>query len=202
MNGEGIHRSTQRVEQIDSDVIDRFTRQDPEAFTAIYTAYKPLVDRHLSRHFQGTSEELRQDISQVAFLNAWRGAQNYRQEKLLSTWLIAIARNAMKSHFRSQHIRPEVLVEPEIMGKIADHHIRPGEPASRKIELHETLDALPEILRSSVFLVVIHGYSVNEAADKLGVPVGTIKSRLFTARTRLRRDQELYELLSGQTLNA
>lgn len=121
------------------------------------------------------SDEDCADAVQEAILKAWIALPRLREERYFSTWLTRILIN-------------ECLAVKRRNGRLADMETIPEPAAPEKDDssLYEALAALPEKLRLTVELHYIEGYSVEETARILGVPAGTVKSRLSNGRKLLR----------------
>ena len=111
------------------------------------------------------------DALQEALLRAWQHVGRLREERYFDTWLVRILINECK---RLRARRQPVISVPSV----------PFEPDDRA--LHDALQALEEKYRLPVVLHYLEGYSLEEIAWLLRVPVGTVKSRMFTGRKRLR----------------
>ena len=134
------------------------------------------------------------DLVQDTLLRAYRAIERF-DGRYPRAWLLTIMRNAQINRVRRK--RPELLRDPDTaMERLADEGGSELGPESLVIEtefdaaLETAVEALPEKFRSVLELVDIQGLSYQEAADVLGVPTGTIMSRLHRARTRIRKHLE------------
>jgi RNA polymerase sigma factor (sigma-70 family) len=151
------------------ELYDRFGR------TAYSLAFRILRDASLA-----------EDAVQEAFLQAWRGAAGYRAERAkASTWLLTfVHRRAVDLVRREERRRTEpveALTDPT--GPGADVEAARG---SRRQIVRAALQALPSEQRQAIELAYFGGLTQSELADRLGQPLGTIKSRIFTGLNRLR----------------
>jgi RNA polymerase sigma-70 factor (ECF subfamily) len=130
-----------------------------------------------------------EDLVQETLLRAYRGICSF-DGRHPRAWLLTILRNTHVSRVRKR--RPDLVSDLDFASAVSD-----ADPSDRTVEeividttfdaaLTEALVALPDSFRAAVELVDIQGLSYQEAADALGVPVGTIMSRLHRARRRLR----------------
>lgn len=123
------------------------------------------------------------DVSQETFLTAYKVLKNFRGESSLSTWLFGIANNECRRESRKNSVQP---IQLEI-----DIEWSPGENSEGSIvdryALQQALSKLSADHREVVILHEIEGRTYEEAAEILGVPVGTVKSRLHHAFQQLRR---------------
>ena len=158
---------------------------DPLAERALYDAHVERVYRLMYR--MAGDGDLAQDFTQETFIRAFERLDHYRGESSLATWLhaigVSVALNGMRKlrRFRSridsaedQATMPDLIVEPK------------GFTADLKVRLHSAIDALSEKLRPVFVMHDVEGYTHEEIAGALGIPVGTSKARLFDARARLR----------------
>lgn len=119
---------------------------------------------------------LAEDISQEVFLRAHRKLHTLEDPERFVPWLLATARNAAYDAGRYKQRRPVELLgdrQPDAYDS-RDPHIT--------IEVRDALERLDEMLRESLVLVAMIGLTYQEAAEAIGVPEGTVKSRAFRAR--------------------
>jgi len=178
----------------DEQLIARCRKGDARSFEG-------LVGRHQERVFNtvyrmvGSYEEAC-DLTQEAFLNAYRGLARFRGGAKFSTWMYRIALNAAYSHLRRQAARPKTVTLQTTGG---DENDPRGEPPAREdgpavmAENREEARLMSEALmrlgaqeRELVVLRDLQGRDYEEMAEILGCPLGTIKSRLHRARSALR----------------
>ncbi|WP_068276103.1 RNA polymerase sigma factor SigM [Aldersonia kunmingensis] len=167
------------------------TRTDGELLAAHVAgephAFAELMRRHYDHLWQTAmrtsySREDAADALQEALLSAHRTADTFRADAAVRSWLHRIVVNACLDRIRRNKVRPTVPLadgdEPrEDKDEIADLEL--------SIVVHHALFTLPPEQRAAIVAVDIEGYSVSEAAKRLGVPEGTIKSRCARARLKL-----------------
>ena len=150
-------------------------------------AFAELVRRHRDRLWAvalrtlGDREEAA-DALQDALLSAYRAAGSYRGDARVTTWLHRVVVNACLDRVRRRQARPTVPMPDD--GGPAD----PRDPLADRetaIEIEAALAALPADQRAALVLVDVQGLPVDQAAEVLGVPVGTVKSRCSRGRARL-----------------
>lgn len=167
---------------------------DLAAFNQLVIAYQDLVYNQAYR-VMGESEYAA-DATQEAFISAYRNLRSYRGGSFRA-WLLRIVTNACYDELRRRQRRPTTSLEPmdDAGDEVESPHwlADPGETPEDSMERSELgtaiqscLDELPLDFRSAVILVDIQGMDYTEAAQAVGKPVGTIKSRLARARSRLR----------------
>lgn len=150
---------------------------DTAAFERLVRTMQGPVWRYLV-HFLGDAA-LAEDVSQEVFLRVYRKLHTLRDPNRFVPWLLALARNAAYDAGRSRKRRPIELV--------GDRELAPPEPEDPhlSIEVHDALDQLDEPMREAIVLVTMIGLTYQEAADAIGIPEGTVKSRTFRARRLL-----------------
>lgn len=151
---------------------------DAAAFERIVRAMQGYVWRYVV-HLLG-DPGLAEDVSQEVFLRVHRRLDSLRDPDRFVPWLLAIARNAAYDAGRSRRRRPLELVgdrEMPVDARSPDPHL--------SLEIYDALSVLDADLRESLVLVCLAGFTYDEAAEAIGVPSGTVKSRVFRARKRL-----------------
>ncbi len=130
------------------------------------------------------NREALDDVLQEAYLKAFRGFSAFRGDAQAGTWLYRIVYNACLDYLRSERRSREIPLEG-----VDDHlgHLDPAEAVLSGLSLAEALALLPLEQRAAVWLVDATGLSYRQAAEVLGVPGGTVASRLNHARAALRR---------------
>ena len=120
-----------------------------------------------------------EDLVQETYLRALRGLRRFRGDTTVLRWLVAVARNVCADHVRAR-TRRRRLDERLRAVTVAD-----PAPDRRWVEVDDLLDALDADQRDAFLLTQVLGFGYAEAADALGCPVGTIRSRVARARARL-----------------
>jgi len=163
------------VYEPEPDTVRRAQRGDTEAFEELVVAYLPDVHRwavHVVR-----DADIAEDVTQDTFLRAYRALATFRWRSKFSTWLFRITRNCAIEATRSmarQH-RLERVHPPE----------RSQTDPALRVAISRALDGLPDELREIFVAVEVFGFSYREASAILGVPTGTIKSRMHRTRKLL-----------------
>ncbi|HEY9367489.1 RNA polymerase sigma factor [Streptomyces sp.] len=167
----------------------RIRAGDPEAFRELFRAHAQLVHRHAVRVTGDWA--LAQDVVSLTFLEAWRLRHKLRDEgDSPRPWLMGIATNVLRNTSRSARRHERALSRipaddtvpdfaDELVGRMAD--------AEQLAAARLALSRLRRTEREVFTLCVWSGLGYAEAAEALGVPVGTIRSRLSRARARLRK---------------
>jgi RNA polymerase sigma factor (sigma-70 family) len=167
------------VEEPDPVMIRAAMAGDLAAFESLVRLYQVPVWRFL-RHLLG-DRELAEDVAQETFLRLYQRLPSYRFESRLSTWILQVARNAGIDAIRSRDRRARNLrrVPPPPTMIVSE----PG----LGHELASALASLSPKRREVLLLIEVLGFSHREVADVLGVPVGTVKSRVYEARREVTR---------------
>jgi RNA polymerase sigma-70 factor, ECF subfamily len=157
------------------------------------TAWDEIVARHgarlfnLALQFAGSVPEA-EDLTQEIFLRLYRQLSRYDGQAPLAGWAFRLSRNLCIDHYRRlRRERRAVAVADEVLAQVpaADD---PGASAERRQQLRAVYAALAEMAEDAAEVVVLRdlqGWSLEETAASLGVPVGTVKSRLHRARLEL-----------------
>ena len=165
------------MDEPDPQILNSARRGDTRAFETLVRAYQADVWR-LCLHLTN-SPSLADDVTQDAFVRIFRFLPRYRGDSKFSTWVFAIARNCALDELRRKK-RRQVLAERAHMEREAE----PKEQSSG-IEVRDAVAALPLQLREPIVLIDMFGESYRDAAIALGVPEGTVKSRVHRARRML-----------------
>ncbi|MCX0241659.1 RNA polymerase sigma factor [Streptomyces drozdowiczii] len=167
----------------------RIRAGDRRAFAALYEEYARPVYNHAYRLTGDWSAA--EEVMSETFLAAWRTRQSVEPEgESLLPWLLGIATNKARNANRGTGRRLAFLARrpaPEPVADIADAAAGQVDDARRLAAVRQALDGLRRQDREVLALCVWSGLDYAEAAEALGVPVGTVRSRLSRARERLRR---------------
>ena len=175
----------------DAELVARWQRGDASAFEALVRRHERRVFRLLLRML-GTREEA-EDAAQEAFLSLHRHGHRFRGEARFSTFIYRVAANAALNRRRSlgrARAREKQLALRQAAG--ADLPASPRDPegsasgAQLQARVQEALLELPDDLRMAIVLYDIEGQSYKEISQALGIPEGTVKSRIHRARNALR----------------
>ncbi len=185
----------------DQELVSRAQAGDKRAFDLLVLKYQQKVASLISRYMRDSSEVL--DVTQEAFIKAYRALPGFRGESAFYTWLYRIAINTVKNHMVAQGRRPpgddvdaEVAEQMDMgmrLREIAtpEHHLLTDEIANT---VQQALDALPDDLRTAILLREFDGLSYEEIAIAMECPIGTVRSRIFRAREAI--DKHLRPLLT------
>jgi len=186
----------------DAELVERVVNGDAGAFEALFARYQQAVLRHLTRIVRdGTVAD---DLVQEAFLRVWTRAEQWDGRGRFKAWLFRIATNLALNHLRSMRRRKQQPLEipPDAGDTDEDEHVAPSwlvdasalgpdaiaQLAEQEARVRGLVDKLPEDKREVFRLAHEAEMPIREIAEQLGIPEGTVKSRLHHARKRLARD--------------
>ncbi len=188
---------------VDAEIVARVQQGDKAAFDLLVLKYQHKVAKLVSRYLRDSAEV--QDVTQEAFIKAYRALAGFRGDSAFYTWLYRIAINTAKNFLVSQGRRPpnsdvdvdtaEVL---ESAGELRD--VATPERLLLRDEIAErvqhAISELPEDLRTAIVMREIDGLSYEDIAQAMDCPIGTVRSRIFRAREAI--EKELAPLLGGE----
>ncbi|WBA83629.1 RNA polymerase sigma factor RpoE [Endozoicomonas sp. GU-1] len=187
----------------DQQLVDRVKRGDKRAYDVLVIKYQHRILGLVGGYLSDFQEV--QDVTQEAFIKAYRALDKFRGDSSFYTWLYRIAVNTAKNHLVSKGRR---LPESDIDVHDADFletatTLRVVDTPERNLYcneieqvIHDVIQRLPDELRTAVMLREFDGLSYEEIADVMDCPVGTVRSRIFRAREAI--DREIRPLL-GQS---
>lgn len=185
----------------DQELVEQVQRGDKRAFDLLVLKYQQKVVNLVSRYVRDPHETL--DVTQEAFIKAYRALPNFRGDSAFYTWLYRIAINTAKNFLVAQGRRPPGsdvdadIAEQMDMGTRLKEHATPENHLMREEiaqTVHRAIDDLPEDLRTAITLRELEGLSYEEIANTMECPVGTVRSRIFRARAAI--DEKLRPLLN------
>ena len=186
--------------ETDQLLVERVKRGEKRAFDALVVKYQSRIVNLVSRFVRNPADAL--DVTQEAFLKAYRALPNFRGDSAFYTWLYRIAVNTAKNYLAVQSRRPA-----EGDAGTGDIEQNEGDAALTEHDTPEHLlltdeiratvvaaiEGLPEDLRTAIMLRELEGLSYEEIAVVMECPIGTVRSRIFRAREAI--DKELKPLL-------
>jgi RNA polymerase sigma-70 factor (ECF subfamily) len=173
----------------DQMLVDRVQAGEKNAFNLLVTRYQHKVMHLVSRYVRNSGDVA--DVTQDAFIKAYRALPNFRGESAFYTWLYRIAVNSAKNYLVAQGRRPP---DSDIDVTDADHYEgsdglkEQATPEATMLTdelervLFRAMEKLPEDLRMAITLREMDGLSYEEIASVMDCPVGTVRSRIFRAR--------------------
>ncbi len=189
-------------EVTDQILVQRVKRGEKAAFDALVLRYQSRIVSLVSRFVRNPTDAL--DVTQEAFLKAYRALPSFRGESAFYTWMYRIAVNTAKNYLAAQVRRPQEMDSPDPdleQFELENAAVEMDTPEHLLLteEIQNTviaaIDALPEDLRTAITLRELDGLSYEEIAVAMECPVGTVRSRIFRAREAI--DLKLKPLLDN-----
>jgi RNA polymerase sigma-70 factor, ECF subfamily len=176
--------------EIDQELVLRAQAGDKRAFEMLVIKYQRKLARLLGRLVRDQAEV--EDVTQEAFIKAYRALPSFRGDSAFYTWLYRIGINTAKNYLVASGRRAPtstIYDSEEAEGfeegnQLRDVNTPENELASKQIAeiINATMDELPEELRTAITLREIEGLSYEEIAEIMNCPIGTVRSRIFRAR--------------------
>jgi len=176
--------------EIDQALVERVQKGDKAAFELLVAKYHRKIIRLVSRLVRDAAEV--EDVTQEAFIKAYRALPQFRGESAFYTWLYRIAVNTAKNHLATQGRRAPTSTEANAeeaetfaeADQLRDINTPESLLMSKQIAqtVNAAMEALPDELRTAITLREIEGLSYEEIAEAMGCPIGTVRSRIFRAR--------------------
>lgn len=176
--------------EVDQQLVERAQRGDKHAFELLIIKYQRRLARLISRFVRDGVEV--EDVTQEAFIKAYRALPGFRGESAFYTWLYRIGINTAKNYLLAFKRRvPTInIVESEDAenfeegGLLREVNTPENEMMSKQVinVVNSSLQQLPDDLRIALTLREIEGLSYEEIADVMNCPIGTVRSRIFRAR--------------------
>ena len=176
--------------EVDQQLVERAQRGDKRAFELLVMKYQRKLGRLLSRMVRDPGEV--EDVTQEAFIKAYRALPNFRGESAFYTWLYRIAINTAKNYLVALGRRAPTTTEFDNEDAesfddaeaLRDTATPENELMGREVAaaVNKAVDSLPDDLRTAITLREIEGLSYEEIAGVMNCPIGTVRSRIFRAR--------------------
>jgi RNA polymerase sigma-70 factor, ECF subfamily len=176
--------------EIDQQLVERVQRGDKRAFDLLVEKYQRKLARLLSRLIRDPGEV--EDVTQEAFIKAYRALPSFRGDSAFYTWLYRIGINTAKNYLVAMGRRAPTSTDVEaeeaegLEGGELLRDINTPESLLLTKEIGDTvnsaIESLPEELRSAIQLRELEGMSYEEIAKLMDCPIGTVRSRIFRAR--------------------
>jgi len=176
--------------EVDQKLVERAQRGDKHAYELLVAKYQRRLSRLISRFVRDTAEV--EDVTQEAFIKAYRALPTFRGESAFYTWLYRIGINTAKNYLLALKRRAptsttfdaEEAEGFEEAGLLQEVSTPENELMSKQVVevVNSSLMQLPDDLRTALTLREIEGLSYEEIADVMNCPIGTVRSRIFRAR--------------------
>ncbi|MGY0560772.1 RNA polymerase sigma factor RpoE [Luteimonas sp. A277] len=192
------------TQQLDQELVKRVQNGDMAAFDLLVRKYQHRIAGLIGRYVSDWSEC--QDVAQETFIRAYRAIGSFRGDAQFYTWLHRIAVNTAKNHLVSLGRRPpgsdiDVADAEQFDSGVRLRDTDTPEREMMRQQMEQTVlravEQLPEELRVAITLREVDGLSYEEIAQRMGCPVGTVRSRIFRAREAI--DEELKPLMDSET---
>ena len=175
---------------VDQLLVERVQSGDKKAFELLFAKYQRKIGRLVSRLVRDQAEI--EDVTQEAFIKAYRALPQFRGESAFYTWLYRIAINTAKNYLVSQGRRAPTSTENDAdeaetfddADQLRDINTPESLFMSRQVgdTVNRAMESLPEELRTAIQLREIEGMSYEDIAAAMQCPIGTVRSRIFRAR--------------------
>jgi len=174
---------------LDQELVERVQKGEKAAFDILVRKYEHKLANVISRYIRDPSEVL--DVSQEAFIKAYRALPNFRGDSAFYTWLYRIAINTAKNHLVAAGRRPpkddidaQDAEQFEAGSGLKEYATPERLVLSNElaVTIQDAIDELPEELRVAIVLRELEGLSYEEIASAMECPIGTVRSRIFRAR--------------------
>jgi RNA polymerase sigma-70 factor (ECF subfamily) len=176
--------------EIDRQLVARAQRGDKRAFELLVEKYQRKLARLLSRFIRDPAEV--EDVTQEAFIKAYRALPAFRGDSAFYTWLYRIGINTAKNYLMAMGRRAPTSTEVEAEEaegfeegeQLRDINTPESVLLSNEIAktVNATIESLPEELRRAIQMREIEGMSYEDIAQAMNCPIGTVRSRIFRAR--------------------
>ena len=181
----------------DQQLVARVQKGDRRAFDLLVIKYQHRISSLVGRYISDYAEA--QDVTQEAFVKAYRALPNFRGESQFYTWMYRIAVNTAKNYLVSRGRRTptrdididdaEIFSEEANLKDVATPDALIARDQLQKV-VFDAIEALPEELRMAVTLRELDGLSYEEIAEVMDCPIGTVRSRIFRAREAIEKKMQ------------
>lgn len=194
------HSMTER--EADQQLVERVQKGDRRAFDLLVKKYQHRIISLVSRYVKDNEEAL--DVTQEAFIKAYRALPRFRGDSAFYTWIYRIAINTAKNHLvargrRMAESEVDVMEAEQVDGSLSLKELATPERQLLRDEIKQAifsaLEDLPDDLRTAVTLREFDGLSYEEIAEVMQCPVGTVRSRIFRGREAI--DQRIKPLMQN-----
>ena len=196
LSGKPLHHN--KYLYSDEDLISRFQAGDKNAYVELVNRYKDKLTNFV--YYFLKDEELSEDIVQDTFIRLYEKKHYYKPVAKFSTWIYTIARNLANTELRKKN-RVRTMYLSQLNNDMKNYELKSKDQSlNSKIEneylldkLNLAIDRLPQNHKTVIILRDIQGLNYEEISNILGVPLGTIKSRINRARLKLQIDLKIFK---------
>jgi len=155
--------------------------------------FKDIINnnkQHVRNIIRLITKETNEDLEQEVFVKVWKNKDKYAEKGNFKTWICTIAKNVSRDYLKSSEKKYEQgsTADDSVINSITDTKAAPELTLLGKIrqkKIIQAIDSLKPKFKEVIILCEIEGYTYEQAASKLGVPMGTIKSRIYNAKKEL-----------------
>lgn len=176
--------------QTDEELLASIINGQVSAFDELYTRYHKRLLYYFYRML-GSNEHAAQDFMQDIFFKLIDKPHMFDHRKKFSTWIFSIAHNMCKNEYRRQDVR-KIIVKTDNPDTFCMDANEKNDHEKIIAAIFNELDSFDENQKTAFLLKYREGFSIDEISDTLGLPAGTVKSRLFYTRKKLQ------EILTGK----
>ncbi len=131
-----------------------------------------------------------EDLEQEVYVKIWKNSDKYQERGTMKSWINTVAKNVSKDYLKSANYRytNDAVSDDLVLNNIKDKKSTPENSilaVERQKRIISAIDSLKPKLRETIMLCEIYGYTYEDAAKKLGCPLGTVKSRIYNAKKEL-----------------
>ncbi len=182
------------AKEIDQALVEKVQRGDQAAFGILVVKYQSRIMHLVSRYVHNQAEV--EDVTQDAFIKAYRGLKNFRGESAFYTWMYRVAINTAKNHLVSMgrkapgsDIDAQEAEQYDNATALKEYATPERLMMSEQMRdcIQDTVTNLPEDLRTAITLREYEGLSYEEIAETMDCPIGTVRSRIFRAREAIEK---------------
>jgi RNA polymerase sigma-70 factor (ECF subfamily) len=176
--------------EVDQQLVERAQRGDKHAFEMLVIKYQRRLQRLISRFVRDAAEA--EDVTQEAFIKAYRALPGFRGDSAFYTWLYRIGINTAKNYLVALGRRAPTSSQYDFgededfeeVSLLQDVSTPENELMSKQVVevVNSSLSQLPDDLRTALTLREIEGLSYEEISEVMSCPIGTVRSRIFRAR--------------------
>ncbi len=189
------------MEQTDEELVAGVIRKEEQAFSVLFARYRAVVSSHIQRIQR--DEVAAEDLTQEVFLRIWHRSEQWKQDAAFKSWLLRIATNVSLNHLRTVKRRREQAIDPasSAVGDEDEDQVPPGwmvdaNSASpddallrdeQRRQLQDIVCQLSQDKQEVIRMTYDDHMETRRVASELGIPEGTVKSRLHSARRQIAR---------------
>jgi RNA polymerase sigma-70 factor (ECF subfamily) len=187
---------TDKIKKMDdSELVRLCIVEDSHAWEEIVARYKRRIF-NIAYQFVGRMDEA-EDLTQDIFFKVFHSLEKFNQEANFQYWIIRVSKNFCIDHYRKKRKERESMVDSmdkviNVLKAVSTPQLVLEEKEKREA-IRESIASLPPILRSCIVLRNLYGYSYQDIAEILGIPEGTVKSRINRGRIELTRRLASYK---------